>query len=257
MKIKTFVIDDEPYSRKKIINFLKSYPQIIVVGELGSGQDALMRIKAEKPDLLFLDVEMPDKNGFEIVTALDGFQLPCIILVTAYDKYAVQAFEIPVLDYLLKPYDRDRFAIAMSRVIERFEKPKKSLPVKSISSNSVMENAKYPERMLIRKNKSEVILIKTNDIEWIKSRGNYLEIHIGKDIYLVRNNIGKFERNLDPSKFIRIHRSFIVKLDCIVKLRPMYHKDHKVILTDGSELIISRNHWENIRPVLSTLKEIL
>ncbi len=248
MKITALIIDDEPLAREKIRRLLRTENDIEIIGEAVSGAEAVEIIEREKPDLVFLDIQMPEMNGFEVLNAVKNGAMPIVIFVTAYDKYAIKAFEVHALDYLLKPFDLERLQSALNRVREQMEnKNHGGFDEKLISLLSDLKVEKeYPQRLVL-KTAGRVYFIKTSDIDWIEAAGNYVKLHIGKDAHLLRETMNNTEAKLDPEKFLRIHRSSLVNIDSIKELNPLFNGDYLVILQDKTELTLSRNYHDRLR----------
>jgi two-component system LytT family response regulator len=189
---------------------------------------------------------MPEKNGFEVIKALDGEELPSIIFVTAYDQYALQAFEVHALDYLLKPFNRDRFRSAVLHAREQIEKRRLGNLDERLTSllDDLRAGKKYLERLVVR-SVGRVFFLRTEEIDWIEAAGNYLNLHVGRESHLIRETMNGIEAKLDPSRFIRIHRSTIVNVDRIKELHPMFSGDYAVVLRNGTELALSRNYRDH------------
>lgn len=245
MKIKTLIVDDEPLARERVRRFLRDEKEIQVIGECGNGAEAIEFIKKEKPELVFLDIQMPEKNGFEVIKSLGVKMLPTIIFVTAYDNYALQAFDASALDYLLKPFNRDRFSRAVSRACEHIENKKRGNLDERIASliADLKTEKKYLERLVV-KSVGRVFFLKTDEIDWIEAAGNYLKLHVGRESHLIRETMNAIEAKLDPDKFLRIHRSTIVNIDRIKELHPMFSGDYDVVLQTGAKITLSRNYRE-------------
>jgi len=248
MAIRTLIVDDEPLARDRIRALLESEPDFEVVAECASGADAVSAIMDLQPDLVFLDVQMPELSGFEVIEAVLPARLPIVIFVTAHDQYALKAFEVHALDYLLKPFDRERFRKALKRARlqlllreESGELNKKLLAI----LESVNAERKYLERLVI-KSSGRVIFLKVEEIDWIEAAGNYVRLHSGKDSHLLRETMGGLESRLAPERFVRIHRSTIVNIERIRELRPLFHGDYEVILSDNTELTLSRAFREKL-----------
>ncbi len=248
MKITALIVDDEPLAREKIRRLLRNENDFEIIGEAVSGEEAVEMIQAEKPDLVFLDIQMPEMNGFEVIKAIKNGAMPAVIFVTAYDKYAIKAFEVHALDYLLKPFDYDRLKSALTRVREQLEtKSYGEIDEKLISLLSDLKAEKeYPQRLVL-KTAGRVFFIKTSDIDWIEAAGNYVKLHIGKDAHLLRETMNNTEAKLNPEKFLRIHRSSLVNIDRIKELNPLFNGDYLVILQDNTELTLSRNYHDRLR----------
>jgi two-component system LytT family response regulator len=245
MKIKTLIVDDESLARERMKRFLRDEIDIEIIGECANGLEAIAKIKNEKPELVFLDIQMPEKNGFEVIKSLDAKSVPTIIFVTAYDQYALQAFNVHALDYLLKPFNRERLQRAVVRAREQIEHrnygnldERLSLLIADLKSEK-----KYLERLVV-KSAGRVFFLKTDEIDWIEAAGNYLKLHVKSEkseSHLIRETMNAIEARLDPNKFLRIHRSTVVNIDSIKELHPMFSGDYLVILRNGTELTLSRN----------------
>jgi len=248
-KIKVIVVDDEPPARRNLRALLKGVQDIELVKECGNGRDAVSVIRALQPDLVFLDVQMPELDGFEVLENLAGHPLPVIIFVTAYDQYALRAFEVSALDYLLKPFDDARFHRALAQARRQIEQQDASeLGRKLMTLLGTREvKADAPTRYLTRlmvKTTGRVIFIRAEDIDWIEAYDNYLRLHVGGKAHLLRQTMNDLEAALNPEQFARIHRSTIVNLDRVKELRPHFNGEHLVILQDGKELKLSRGRKE-------------
>ena len=249
--IHVLIIDDEPLARNRIRALLRSQPDIEVIGEARNGVEALAAIQKFAPEVLFLDVQMPDMDGFNVVERLGEDALPLVVFVTAFDEYALGAFEANAVDYLLKPFSRARFEKTVERVRER---------LRSHGSHQLQQQmrtllqelgmrVKCPERLLIKNGRQEII-VKTNDIDWIEAQDNYICLHVGKEKHLMRESMHGIEKRLDPRRFQRIHRSAIVNLDRIQKLEPWFGKEYRVTLSTGAQLIMSRTYQNKLRNLL-------
>jgi two-component system LytT family response regulator len=250
--IRTCIVDDEPLARERIRTLLSQESDIEVVGECGDGGEAIGRIKETQPDLLFLDVQMPVVDGFGVLQALDSQLPPAVIFVTAYDQYALQAFEVHALDYLLKPFNSRRFKKAVQRARNELLKDGNGHGV-SERLLSLLENLKQdrrPQERLILKTSGRVTFLKVDEIDWIEAEGNYVRLHVGATSHLLRETMKGIEAKLDPDRFIRIHRSTIVNTDRIKELQPLFHGEYAVILRDGTRLTASRGPENKLRKIL-------
>lgn len=243
MTIRTLIVDDEPLARERLKRFLRDESDIELIGECGDGDSAVSDIKLRKPDLVFLDIQMPEKSGFDVIRSLGAKKLPIVIFVTAYDQYALQAFDVHALDYLLKPFNKERLRRAVSRVREQLAQ-KSATPVDE-RLLSLLEDLrpekKYIERLVV-KTSGRVFFLKVDEIDWIEAAGNYVKIHIGREAHMIRETMNGIENKLDPEQFMRIHRSTVVNIDKIKELHPMFSGDYAVILRNGAELSLSRNY---------------
>jgi two-component system LytT family response regulator len=250
-QIRALLVDDEPLAREMIREMLKDDSEVEIVAECINGREAIEAIQEHDPDLIFLDVQMPEIGGFEVLEALKSVHMPHVIFVTAYDQYAVRAFEVHALDYLLKPFDRERFDSAWRRAKAHILATRNGEMDKRILAilEELKAGSKYLERLVI-KSGGRVFFLDTDDIDWIEAEGNYVSVHTGKKSHLLRETISSLEAQLDPKKFLRIHRSSIVKIDRIKELQPWFHGEYRVILLDGTQLTLSRNYRENLQEAL-------
>ncbi|MGH9774444.1 MAG: LytR/AlgR family response regulator transcription factor [Candidatus Acidiferrales bacterium] len=251
MRIRTLIVDDEPLGRERIRSLLEGDPEIEIAGECGSGLEALEAIEQAKPDLVFLDVQMPEMDGFEVLSALESEQMPVVIFVTAYDKYAVRAFEVHALDYLLKSFDRDRFEAALRRAKSEIAQRQGTRIDPRLTA--LLDDLQRQKKILIRlvvRSGGRISFLRAEEIDWIEAADNYALLHAGRDKHLVRETMSSLADRLDPEKFQRIHRSTIVNLDRVRELEPLFHGDYLVRLRDGTELTLSRNYREKLeRPL--------
>jgi len=247
--IKAIIVDDEPPARLNLRALLKAVPDIDLVKECGNGREAVACIRAIEPDLVFLDVQMPEMDGFEVLEQLSGQPLPVIIFVTAYDQYALKAFEVSALDYLLKPFDDARFHKALTqarRQIEQQDASDLGRKLMALMGSREIRADASPSRYLTRlmvKTAGRVIFIRTEEIDWIEAYDNYVRLHVGGKSHLLRQTMNELEAALNPEQFARIHRSTIVNLDRVKELHPHFN-EHLVILRDGTELKLSRTRKE-------------
>lgn len=249
--ISVLLVDDEPLAREMIREMLKDDSDVEIVCECVNGREAIDAIQEHNPDLIFLDIQMPEIGGFEVLEALKSVSVPHVIFVTAYDQYAVRAFEVHALDYLLKPFDRERFESAWRRAKDHILATRGGAVDQRILAllEELKAGPKYLERLVI-KSGGRVFFLDTDDIDWIEAEGNYVSVHTGKKSHLLRETISSLETKLDPKKFLRIHRSSIVKIDRIKELQPWFHGEYRVLLMDGTQLTLSRNYRENLQEAL-------
>jgi two-component system LytT family response regulator len=249
--IRALIVDDESLARERIRDMLTSAAQVEIIAECANGQDAIEAIQSLSPDLVFLDVEMPGIDGFGVLEALSPGQIPTIVFVTAYDQYAVRAFEVYALDYLLKPFDQERFEKALDRAKSQISS-ERSEDLNQRILNALEEIKTRPvhlERLVIKMN-GHVFFIKAEEIDWLEAEGNYVRLHAGKESYLLRDTISALESQLDPKKFIRVHRSAIVNIDRITELQPWFHGEYRIILREGVQLTLSRTYREKLHDLL-------
>jgi two-component system LytT family response regulator len=246
-KIKALIIDDEPPARSVIRRMLAEDSGIEIVGECSNGIEATKSIGEHNPDLLFLDIQMPEMNGFELIQSFDERNFPAVIFITAYDQYAVRAFEVSAVDYLLKPFDHERLETAVAKARQNLEERgfnERNEQVVKLLKKLNTEN-EFLKRFIIKDN-GRVIFVPATDVDWIKSDGNYLLIHTAHKKHIIRDTMKNIETRLDPNKFFRIHRSTIVNIDRIKELQVHFNEKHLVILQNGKELILSRRYRDKL-----------
>jgi two-component system LytT family response regulator len=252
-KIRTIIVDDEAPARARIRQLLKHEPEFSLIGECGNGGQAVEVIQKEKPDLVFLDVQMPRLSGLEVCQAVTstGTALPMVIFVTAYDVYALKAFEVHAIDYLLKPFDQERFAQTLEHVRRQFAQAKQVNVQSRLAA--VLEDlaapAKKSDRLVFKEN-GRIIFVRPETIDWVESDGNYIRLHAGETSHYVRETLANVESQLPGDKFLRISRSIIVNLDRVKELQPMFYGDYSVILQDGSRLSMSRSYRDRLESIV-------
>jgi two-component system, LytTR family, response regulator len=239
---KIVVIDDEAAGRTLIKQYLAEYPALIVVGEANNGVDAIKIINEFKPDLIFLDIQMPGLSGFEVLQHID--EIPQIIFSTAYDKYALQAFEVHAVDYLLKPYTRERFKQAIQR-IRSAEQPN---PIQPFAESLMVNSTTYPERILVQIGQ-KLVNIAVIDIIWIEADGDYSKLITAKGNYLSNYGISTLELKLNPNSFIRVHRSSLINLSCIKEVQK-HISSYDVIMQNGDVVRVSRGYMDNLKKLM-------
>jgi len=258
-RIRTLIADDEPAARASIRALLGSDPEIQVVGEARDGASTLRNLQHEPPELLFLDVQMPGLDGFSVLKRLEAPERIVVVFVTAYDEYALQAFDVHAVDYLLKPFDDARFRLALSRAKQ--EVRQRRLGIASDRLVALLESlgrrgneaAAAGERYLRRiaiKSGGRVTLLPVRDIDWIEAEGDYIRLHVGKVSHLLRETMRKIEAELDPARFVRIHRSTIVNIERITELHPYFKGEYEAVLLDGSRLKLSRGYKDRLEQAL-------
>lgn len=230
-KIRVVIVDDEPPARSNLRLLLKAESEVVIAGECGSGKEALEVIRRERPDLVFLDVQMPECDGFEVLERLGTLLPPALIFVTAYEQYAIRAFEAGALDYLLKPFDDARFSLALRRGVER---------VRQGSGKSAA-----PPRFAIR-SVGSVLFVGVPEIDWVEAQDYYVSLHVGKASHLLRRSMTDVASELDPAQFCRVHRSAIVNLSRVRRIDVLPDGGHQVLLNDGTELPLSRRYRKEL-----------
>ncbi|MEL6304134.1 MAG: LytTR family transcriptional regulator DNA-binding domain-containing protein [Bacteroidota bacterium] len=237
---KVVIADDEKAGRQLIKEYLSDYPDLVLIGEANNGVDAIKEINTFKPDLVFLDIQMPGKTGFEVLNYLD--EIPHIIFSTAYDEYALQAFEVHAVDYLLKPYTKARFKTA----IERLSQDQNQL--QALVQNVVLNDSTYPSRVLVQFNK-KLISIKVEDIVWVEAYGDYSKVHTDTNAFLSNFGISDLESKLNPAVFVRVHRSSIINLDQVKEL-DRYGKSYDVTMSNGEVVRVSRGYMDTLKKLM-------
>jgi len=251
-KIRALVVDDEPLGRKRVRRLLSFDPDIEIAGECVDGREAIASIKSLRPDIVFLDIQMPEADAFEVLEEIPVDSVPLIVFVTAHDSYALKAFEVSAVDYVLKPFDRERFERAVARAKTRLTSDQ-SGQVRQQTLDMLKElraRASHPDRFVV-KAQGRAFLVKIQDIDWIEAEGKYVRLHVGKEAHLLRESIGTIEERLDPKQFPRIHRSTIVNIDRIRELQPWFHHEYKVVMRDGTELTLSRGCRKRLSELLA------
>jgi two-component system, LytTR family, response regulator len=246
-QIRALIVEDEPLARERLKMYLVDEPDVEIIGECADGRQAVAAIRSLGPDLVFLDIQLPELDGFGVVEEVGVERMPVVIFVTAYDQHAMRAFDVYALDYLLKPYKRDRLRRAVERARAQVLRGKREALSERLLSllESVRQGPGYVERLMI-KSPGRVYFIRADEVDWIESEGNYVRIHAGKESHYLRDTLGGMEARLDRQKFVRIHRSTIVNVESIKELQPLFSGDYTVILRGGERLTMSRGHKEKL-----------
>jgi len=251
--VRALIVDDEPLARRGVALRLKRFKDVEVVGECGDGPSAVEKIVELAPDVIFLDVQMPGMDGFEVLRALPREDLPMVIFLTAYEQHALRAFEVHALDYLLKPVDDERFGTAMQRARQVMDADCKIQMAERIVHLLEERPGRYVSRFPVRVG-SRIQVVLTDDIEWIAAAGDYAELHCGGRCHLLRETMNALELKLDPLQFLRIHRSKIVRVGRVRELRAIDNREYLVTLSDGSEHRSSRTYADRLEDWLSSEK---
>lgn len=250
-RVRAVIVDDEPLPRERIATLLAAHPEVEIVAECGDGAEAVRVVAELRPDLLFLDIQMPELDGFEVLEALEGDRLPAVIFVTAFDEYAVRAFEVSAIDYLLKPIDPVRFEQALGRAMQRMTvSPDASGALLAFLSRWRAERG-FAARFVVRSG-GKLIFVRPQDVDWIDAAGNYVRLHSAGRQHLIRETMKSIEARLDPELFVRVHRSAIVNIDRVVSLEPYFHGEYVVVMRDGSKLTSSRSHSARLRALIKS-----
>lgn len=232
--IRAIIVDDEALARERVRSLLAG-TDVSVIEECGSGRDAVDAILEHRPDLVFLDVQMPDLDGFEVLDAVAAEWLPAVIFITAFDAYAIKAFDVHAIDYLLKPIEPERFQRALARASKR--------------DLLTLLDARPIDRLVIRA-RGKVSFLKPSEIDWIEADGKHVHLHAGRDTHVLRHTLTGLEQRLAPHGFVRVHRSAIVNVDRIKELEPWFHGEYVVILKDGTKLTSSAAHSQALHRIV-------
>lgn len=251
--IRVAIADDEPLARERLRSLLEGRERFAIVAECDDGAETLAALAEHDVDLLFLDVQMPGLDGFQILESLDAEKLPMIVFVTAFNDYALRAFDVSALDYLLKPFDRDRFEKTLVKVEERLagrETAEMSGELREFLRTISTKGAPaHVSRFPVRSD-GEIYFVRAEDVDWIDAEGNYVALHSAGRRHLVRDTIKSLEDRLDPSKFVRVHRSAIINVDRLRKLQPYFHGEYVITLQDGTTMTSSRTYSDRLRALL-------
>lgn len=255
--IVTLIADDEPTAREGMRHLLRRDPEIVVAGECANGREAARAIRSTAPDLVFLDVQMPELDGFAVLREIGVERAPAVVFVTAYDQYALRAFEVHAIDYLLKPFTDDRFRESLERAKQQVrqgrlgELSRKLAALletygESLPGAVAPPRRTYLERLAVKAH-GKVTLLRAAEIEWIDAEGDYVRIHVGKAWHLLRETMKNLEQQLDPERFVRIHRSTIVNLEKVKELQPFFRGEYVVVLHNGTTLKLSRGYRDHFQ----------
>jgi two-component system LytT family response regulator len=252
MRIRTLVVDDEPIARARMLALLGEEPDIEVVGECATGSQAMSDIAEKAPDLVFLDIQMPEMDGLEVARALGSDRIPAVVFVTAFDQYALRAFEVHALDYLLKPFSAQRFKAALSHAREHLaQRQATTLGRHLLDILPGVQKRELPADRLVVKSSGRVYFVRIADIDWCEAAGNYVCLHLGAQSHLIRETMGRLETRFDARQFVRIQRSTIVNVDRIEELRSSFNGEHVVVLRDGTRLTLSRGYRDALQARLT------
>ena len=244
--LRVLIVDDEPLARKRLERLLRDEPDARVVGECGQAGEAITSVDQLDPDLVLLDIQLPDGDGFAVLEGIHRDRWPAIVFVTAYDEYAVRAFDAHAVDYLVKPVQAPRLREALRRVRERNTSREPAGERVLDALRELRDRQPYRDRILVKVG-DRAFFVRVADIDWIEAAGNYVRVHVGKSTYLLRETMTSLARLLDPTRLPRIHRSTIVNLDRVVELRPWARGDYHVHLKDGTTLLLSRSYRNKVR----------
>lgn len=253
MKIRVLIVDDEAHARARLRRALRDEPDFEIAGEAANGREAIEAIRRSPPDLVFLDIQMPRLTGFDVCAQLTaaGGQLPLIIFCTAYDQYALKAFEVHAIDYLLKPFAPERFKEALEHARARLRQAP-SAPVNPRLADLLADlkaDLKQPDRLVFKVD-GRVILVRAESIDWLEADGNYVRVHCGSEVHYLRETLANLEAQLPSEKFMRVSRSALVNLDRIKEFQPLFYGDYTAILQTGEKLTLSRHYRERLEKLL-------
>ena len=255
-KIRTLIVDDEPLARERLAALLQPLEDIEVVGECRDGEEAVLAIHDLAPDLVFLDIQMPGMSGFDVIDAIGTDRMPLIVFVTAYDQHALRAFEVRALDYLLKPFDRERFTDALQRARAQLERDESGdIGRRLLAMVKDMRRDQPRSDRLVVKSGGRLFFLRTDEIDWVEASGNYVRLHVGGASHLLRETMSAMEARLGPEKFFRIHRSSIVNIDRIQELQPWLNGEYAVLLRTGARLTLSRGYREKLQETLGRMSQ--
>ncbi len=247
MKIRTLIVDDEPLARERLRQLLRDEPEVEIAGECSNGLEAAAAIRAMRPRLVFLDVQMPELDGFGVLSRIEEGAMPVIVFVTAHDEFALRAFEVHAADYLLKPFNRERFQTALRRALERARRSDDTtLQERQTALLTELASAKSEERLVV-KSGGRIEWVRTEEIWWIEAADNYVELHLEKKSHLLRETLNALEARLAPGEFVRISRSVIVNKSRVRELQRLFYGSYAVILRNGVKLTLSRRYRDKLK----------
>ena len=247
-RTRVLIADDEPLARERLRMLLRGEQWLEVVAECHNGPDAVSAIRDLRPDLVFLDVQMPGANGFEVIEAIGPSRMPPVVFVTAYDQYALRAFDVRALDYLLKPFDRERFEQALTRARQQLHQTGDGDLERRLRQlvDDLKETPHRVDRFVI-KSGGRVYFVRADEVDWIEAAGNYVKLHVGTDSHLIRETMNAVEQKLSPEVFVRIHRCHIVNIEQVRELQPWFNGEYVVFLKNGTRLTLSRGYRERLQ----------
>ncbi|HUF50799.1 MAG TPA: LytTR family DNA-binding domain-containing protein [Longimicrobiales bacterium] len=250
-RIRTIIVDDEPLAREGVRLHLEAEPDIDIVGEAGSGEEAVSLVEAQRPDLIFLDVQMPGLDGFGVLDTIGATHMPVTVFTTAYDQFAVRAFDAHAIDYVLKPYDAARFRRAVERARTQVAARRRAQIDQNLGAllEELRTRGHFIERLVVRSG-GRIVILRVDEVDWIEAASNYVRLHAGGREYLLRETMTALEAKLNPGDFVRIHRSTIVRVDRIRELEPLFQGDYVVILEGGTRLTSSRGYRDRLQELL-------
>jgi two-component system LytT family response regulator len=249
MEIRVLVVDDEPMARERIRELLKNEPEIARIDEAENGPQAVRKIQSLNPDLVFLDVQMPRMDGFEVLKAVGPEKMPQVVFVTAHDQYALQAFEVFALGYLLKPFDRDKFKKVLQRALDQIRLKRTGRDLAGTLNEFLKEirSGESSTERIFLKSRDRLFPVRTRDIDWVEASGKYVVLHVGVEEHAVRESLRSLEKKLPSRQFRRAHRSSVVNIDSIKEIQPLFHGDSCLILKTGDRITLSRSFRDRFK----------
>ncbi len=255
--LRALIVDDEPPARELLRTMLGQVGDVDIIGESGDGADAITQIEKKKPDLVFLDIQMPEASGFDVVRALDPATMPAVVFVTAFDQYALRAFEVHALDYLLKPYDKERLSAAVNKVRKILARPQ---PDRDAESSRLLEllatvrmEAVQSQRLVIREGE-RTYFQRVDGIDWVEADAKFARIHAGERTYTMRETMQSLESRLDPARFLRVSRSAIVNLDRVKEIQPWFNGEYVLLMHSGAKITTTRSYRGALAEILERPK---
>lgn len=251
LRARVLIVDDEPLARDRIRQLLKSDREIQIIGEARNGSEAIAAITSDAPDIVFLDVQMPDMDGFQVLNALAVKSMPLVIFVTAYDQHAIRAFDVHAIDYLMKPFDRKRFAKALDHAKAQMKRTNEADAGRILKLlEEIKAGGEYLERFSVKQGET-VLFVRAEDVDSIEAEGNYVRLNLANFSYLLRETLGSVESQIDPRTFVRIHRRTIVNMNRVRELRTLGRGESRVVLQSGASHPVSRGYREHFENFIS------
>ena len=249
--LRVLIVDDEPLGLERVRSIIRTDGRLQIVGECASGAEAVQAVQTLSPDILLLDIQMPGMDGFEVIAQIDSPDMPVVIFVTAYDTYAIRAFDVNAVDYVLKPVDPARLATAIDRAVESLGAQETGMLQLRMTTllRSLQAREKYATRIAVP-DKGGAILLRVSDVDWIEAAGNYVRVHSGDRGYVLRESLAAFEKRLDPAEFVRVNRSAIANINSIQRAEPWSRGEYTLLLRNGARLTSSRAHGQALRNLL-------
>ena len=248
--IRTLIVDDEPLARERLRTLLQPEPDIQIIGECADGRQAVMAMTEQAPDLVFLDIQMPGLDGMGVLQAMTDRPLPVVVFVTAYDQYALQAFDVHALDYLLKPFTARRFQKALERAraaVARDQSAEGPVEQRLINLLDDLGGERRYSKRIVVKSSGRIHFVKVDEIDWVEAEGNYVKLHVGSETHLFRDTMNSIESQLDSDVFFRIHRSHIINIERVKELQPWFNGEYVVFLKNGTRLTLSRSYRDKLQ----------